>query len=97
MKGSFHCGECPLGWTGDGRTCTSVTADSCQNEGICFHLAKCQYVSDTVTCTCPHGMFGHGFGENGCQTQPILDACNNHICKVQLTYYYFLLTIGYRL
>ncbi|XP_075163375.1 cubilin homolog [Haematobia irritans] len=80
-EGSHFCGQCPPGWVGDGRMCNLVPSNSCDGEKICHPQAKCEYISNVATCTCPHGMFGHGFGPTGCHTNPISDSCENHMCK----------------
>ncbi|XP_075162494.1 cubilin homolog [Haematobia irritans] len=80
-EGSFHCGRCPLGWTGDGHSCELTQSNSCNREEICHPQAKCEYISNVATCTCPHGMFGHGFGPTGCHSTPISNSCEQHICQ----------------
>ncbi|EDV51468.2 cubilin homolog [Drosophila erecta] len=80
-EGSHRCGRCPPGWTGDGRTCTASDSNSCNNEGICHPLAKCEYVSDMVVCTCPLGSFGHGYGADGCTADPSRLPCDQHTCQ----------------
>uniref|UniRef100_A0A1A9WD06 Cubilin n=1 Tax=Glossina brevipalpis TaxID=37001 RepID=A0A1A9WD06_9MUSC len=80
-EGSYVCGHCPRGWIGDGHTCNPVLSNSCDNENICHPRAKCQYISGVNTCTCPTGMFGHGFGAGGCHNNPTTDLCENHLCK----------------
>ncbi|XP_039485939.1 cubilin homolog [Drosophila santomea] len=80
-EGSHRCGRCPPGWTGDGRTCTASDSNSCNNEGICHPLAKCEYVSDMVVCTCPLGSFGHGYGADGCTADSSRLPCDQHPCQ----------------
>ncbi|XP_073838449.1 cubilin homolog [Musca autumnalis] len=80
-EGSYHCGKCPVGWVGDGHSCDLAPSNSCDAENICYPKAKCEYISNVATCTCPHGMFGHGFGSKGCHTKPIEDSCENHLCQ----------------
>ncbi|XP_002030177.2 cubilin homolog [Drosophila sechellia] len=80
-EGSHRCGRCPAGWTGDGRTCTASDSNSCNNEGICHPLAKCEYVSDMVVCTCPLGSFGHGYGVDGCTADSSRLPCDQHPCQ----------------
>ncbi|XP_061400319.1 cubilin homolog [Musca vetustissima] len=80
-EGSYHCGKCPVGWIGDGHTCDLAPSNSCDSEHICHPQAKCEYISNVATCTCPHGMFGHGFGPQGCHTTPIEDSCEKHLCQ----------------
>ncbi|EDV99540.1 cubilin homolog [Drosophila grimshawi] len=75
--GSSHCGECPIGWTGDGRTCQrtsnidspvgAVGLTSCmQRASLCHPAAICSEISNTIICSCPRGMVGSGYGDNGC-------------------------------
>ncbi|KAL7745333.1 hypothetical protein ACLKA6_015352 [Drosophila palustris] len=79
--GSSHCADCPLGWTGDGRSCvrsssqndssaahsTAVGLTSCsQRAALCHPSAICSEISNTIICSCPRGMVGNGYGENGC-------------------------------
>nr|XP_036671656.1 cubilin homolog [Drosophila suzukii] len=80
-EGSNRCGRCPPGWTGDGRTCTASNSNSCNDEGICHPLAKCEYVSDTVVCTCPLGSYGHGYGADGCTSDSSRLPCEQHPCQ----------------
>ncbi|XP_059225289.1 cubilin homolog [Stomoxys calcitrans] len=80
-EGSHFCGKCPPGWIGDGRSCELAPSSSCDEEKICHPQAKCEYISNVATCTCPHGMFGHGFGPAGCHTSPITDSCEKHMCQ----------------
>ncbi|XP_073838450.1 cubilin homolog [Musca autumnalis] len=80
-EGSYICGKCPPGWLGDGHTCDLAPTNSCDDEQICHPQAKCEYISNIATCTCAHGMFGHGFGPKGCHTNPTTDSCKNHICQ----------------
>ncbi|XP_061400318.1 cubilin homolog [Musca vetustissima] len=80
-EGSYLCGKCPPGWIGDGHTCELAPTNSCDAEKICHPQAKCEFISNIATCTCAHGMFGHGFGPEGCHTNPITDSCENHICQ----------------
>ena len=74
LQGSYHCGSCPVGWVGDGRTCTrSSSSDEggdgstrCTTPNICHPEASCLQVSGTVVCSCPIGMVGNGIGNAGC-------------------------------
>uniref|UniRef100_A0A0A1WR72 Cubilin n=1 Tax=Zeugodacus cucurbitae TaxID=28588 RepID=A0A0A1WR72_ZEUCU len=84
-EGSYHCGNCPLGWKGDGKICESTAPESCESKGICYSGAKCEYISNTVVCTCPSGMYGHGFGSSGCSLQSFTDPCTNHTCQNNAT------------
>ncbi|XP_037930422.1 cubilin homolog, partial [Teleopsis dalmanni] len=80
-EGSYHCGNCPEGWLGDGHICIPAPSNDCTSENICHPKAKCEYISDTVVCTCPVGLSGHGFGENGCKSEIATHPCENHECK----------------
>ncbi|XP_050336908.1 cubilin homolog [Bactrocera neohumeralis] len=84
-EGSYHCGECPVGWKGDGKICENTAPESCDSKNICFTGAKCEYISNTVVCTCPPGMYGHGFGSAGCSLQLLTDPCTNHSCQNNAT------------
>lgn len=81
FQGSYNCGSCPLGWAGDGKTCSKLDSDICNGNNICHPQASCQVISDTVVCTCPRGMTGDGYGINGCRIA-INDPCNPNPCKV---------------
>ncbi|XP_037817925.1 cubilin homolog [Lucilia sericata] len=80
-EGSYFCASCPPGWVGDGHTCELAPSNSCNDEKICHPQAKCEYISDVASCTCPPGMFGHGFGPRGCHSNPLTDSCESHICQ----------------
>lgn len=69
-------------WKGDGKICESTAPESCESKNICYTGAKCEYISNTVVCTCPPGMYGHGFGSAGCSLQSLADPCTNHTCQV---------------
>ncbi|XP_067648024.1 cubilin homolog [Eurosta solidaginis] len=84
-EGSYHCGDCPTGWEGDGRICESTALESCESKDICYRSAKCDYISNTVVCTCPSGMYGHGFGIDGCSALPLTNPCKNHNCQNNAT------------
>ncbi|ETN74000.1 EGF-like domain protein [Necator americanus] len=75
--GSFHCGSCPPGYRGDGRSCRRKSA--C-DDAPCYPSATC--VDDQTSlnpggfiCHCPSGMMGDGVGESGCQKS------NSTICR----------------
>ncbi|KAL7734838.1 hypothetical protein ACLKA6_011119 [Drosophila palustris] len=79
-EGSYRCGRCPVGWTGDGHTCEEAKSSSCNGEHICHPRANCEYISDTVVCSCPAGYFGHGYGSDGCTEDADRKPCDNHPC-----------------
>ncbi|KAH8397987.1 hypothetical protein KR222_008302, partial [Zaprionus bogoriensis] len=90
--GSSHCGDCPVGWTGDGRTCersqlpagsspNAVGLTSCMQRGaICHPQAICSEISNTITCSCPAGMVGSGYGDQGC-IRGTNHNCNDMPCR----------------
>ncbi|XP_067869413.1 cubilin isoform X2 [Heterodontus francisci] len=75
--GSYHCGSCPPGYQGDGKTCTQVDVCSVNNGG-CHHLASCTFNpgNNLPTCTCPPDYAGNGYGPNGCL--PLSDVCRHN-------------------
>ncbi|XP_034481448.1 cubilin homolog [Drosophila innubila] len=79
-EGSYRCGRCPVGWTGDGHTCEEAKSNSCNGEKICHPSANCEYISDTIVCSCPAGYFGHGYGSDGCTEDANRKPCDNHPC-----------------
>ncbi|KAH8261248.1 hypothetical protein KR044_005812, partial [Drosophila immigrans] len=80
-EGSYRCGRCPIGWTGDGHSCSAAETNSCDGEQICHRLAKCEYISETVVCSCPDGYHGHGYGDDGCTEDSDRKPCDNHPCR----------------
>ncbi|XP_034105808.1 LOW QUALITY PROTEIN: cubilin homolog [Drosophila albomicans] len=80
-EGSFRCGRCPIGWTGDGRSCSPTKSNSCDGEQICNDHAKCEYISETVVCSCRIGYYGHGYGADGCTEDSDRKPCDNHPCQ----------------
>ncbi|XP_060651506.1 cubilin homolog [Drosophila nasuta] len=80
-EGSFRCGRCPIGWTGDGRSCSPTKSNSCDGEQICNDHAKCEYISETVVCSCRIGYYGHGYGADGCTEDSDRKPCDNHRCQ----------------
>ncbi len=59
--GTFSCGACPSGYTGDGAS-GCVDIDECMtNNGGCDVLATCSNTGGSRTCgSCPHGYSGSG-------------------------------------
>lgn len=86
-SGDAVCGPCPTGYSGDGRTCSSVTqvnecalqTDNCSTNATC---------TDTVaafTCTCAAGYVGDGVvcAREGCTEASDCDdevSCTNDTC-----------------
>lgn len=84
LKGSYRCGNCPLGYDGDGKTCTPTTGSSnlqCADSSICNKNAQCyQYPNSAPQCVCRMGYAGNGFGENGC-IATVVDPCIALRCR----------------
>ncbi|KAL9700067.1 hypothetical protein quinque_003508 [Culex quinquefasciatus] len=77
-RGSYKCGSCPLGYIGDGKTCT-MRGNRC-TPGLCHPLARCKAFSEVVSCQCPPGYQGSGFGPTGC-IRATLSPCDLNPCK----------------
>ncbi|XP_030375580.1 cubilin homolog [Scaptodrosophila lebanonensis] len=80
-EGSYRCGRCPVGWSGDGHSCVQAKSNLCNGEGVCHPRAQCEYISDTMVCTCPVGFYGHGYGADGCTADASQEPCERHICQ----------------
>ncbi|XP_029722333.2 cubilin homolog isoform X1 [Aedes albopictus] len=79
LRGSSKCGNCPLGYMGDGQTCT-LRGNRC-TPGLCHPLARCMdYSGGVVSCICPPGYQGSGYGSTGCIRMP-MNPCTFNPCK----------------
>lgn len=83
-KGSYRCGNCPLGYDGDGRTCTASATRpylQCSDSSMCNVNAQCfQYANSPPSCICSAGYSGNGFGPNGCIVSA-QDPCSAVRCR----------------
>ncbi|XP_067928014.1 mucin-like protein [Watersipora subatra] len=73
----YTCGDCPAGYTGDGKTCTDV--DEC-TEDVCGHI--CINSPGSFVCACRTGYTLNIDGStcddiNECLTDPCHQSCNN--------------------
>ncbi|XP_072020163.1 LOW QUALITY PROTEIN: cubilin-like [Amphiura filiformis] len=62
VPGTYYCGSCPTGYTGNGNTCTDVN-ECLQNNGGCSlaPLVQCINTIGSRNCgTCPAGYVGNG-------------------------------------
>ncbi|KAM5158320.1 cubilin [Mantella aurantiaca] len=90
--GSYHCGSCPPGYEGDGRTCNQIDACSVNNGG-CHPLASCAPSEAGLlpVCVCPPGYTGNGYGASGCQSTSDIcqkqNPCVNGECKPGISHY----------
>jgi len=55
---TYRCGDCPPGYTGDGKTCIDV--DECLDDARCGH--RCINSPGSYVCAC---FQGHELNENG--------------------------------
>lgn len=84
-----RCGNCPLGFEGDGKTCTAAERTTtrpnsyrCLDSSVCNVNAMCfQYPNTPVRCICNPGYTGNGFGENGCIYSTTYDPCSSMWCR----------------
>lgn len=74
--GSFRCGSCPSGFQGDGRVCIPSATGACPSP-LCHNLATCTPSPLGVSCSCPPGFVGNGYGPNGCSAVPNIKCASN--------------------
>ncbi|KAI1280397.1 Cubilin [Halotydeus destructor] len=62
VDGSFHCGQCPVGYTGDGFTCHDINECEMYNGGCSMSpMVQCTNTMGSRTCgPCPPGFAGNG-------------------------------------
>ncbi|XP_067939805.1 mucin-like protein [Watersipora subatra] len=84
----YTCGDCPAGYTGDGKTCTDV--DEC-TEDVCGHI--CINSPGSFVCACRTGYSLNIDGStcddiDECLTDPCHQVCNNtdgsYVCSCEL-------------
>ncbi|KAM4041246.1 uncharacterized protein ACNLHF_012381 isoform 4-T4 [Anomaloglossus baeobatrachus] len=75
---SSGCGDCPTGFTGDGKHCTDI--DECESNSTCSPNALCQNEIGNFTCICKDGFTG-----NGTHCDDIDECETNNICSPNAT------------
>ncbi|XP_054274028.1 cubilin-like isoform X2 [Macrosteles quadrilineatus] len=82
-KGSHICGQCPPGYSRDGMVCTPVAGGRCSfNNGGCYPMARCFENAGIVSCMCPDGYAGDGYGPAGCSPSAMaVHPCHARPCK----------------
>ncbi|XP_078314791.1 thrombospondin-3-like [Crassostrea virginica] len=75
----FQCGDCPIGYSGDGVTC--VPKITCQNDP-CYPGVPCTETEGGVQCgQCPEGVTGDA-SQRGCQR---VERCDSNPCYPGVT------------
>ncbi|KAJ0177495.1 hypothetical protein K1T71_007504 [Dendrolimus kikuchii] len=61
LPGSFRCGQCPIGYTGDGYVCHDIDECTTLPNGGCSTMVSCHNTIGSRICgTCPAGYVGDG-------------------------------------
>lgn len=75
LPGSYTCGPCPLGYTGNGFNCVDI--NECDSENACAIGVRCHNIIGSFVCgSCPTGFDGDG---RICSPSNV-DACHSSTC-----------------